>query len=118
MRRRTKRTDDQLELPLDRASNSYGSPDAAAALRPPLRLIPVDSRFKAPARRARVLDAGNPRVASRTKQIGYLRSCFGARSRIADRQVCGAPQAGGRRHGGAVFVLLARTGRFREGCGD
>src|SRR5215471_17695637 len=28
MRRRTKRTDNQLELPLDRASNSYGSPDA------------------------------------------------------------------------------------------
>jgi hypothetical protein len=39
MRRHTKRTDSQLELPLDRAISSCGSPDAAAALRPPLRLI-------------------------------------------------------------------------------
>jgi len=39
MRRRTKRTHHQLELRLDRATHSCGSPDAPAALRPPLRLI-------------------------------------------------------------------------------
>jgi hypothetical protein len=39
MRRRTKKSHHQLELPLLRASNSCGSPDAAAAPRPPLRLI-------------------------------------------------------------------------------